>query len=117
MTFVQYDDMVQTISPDAADQAFHKRILPRTSRCGEHLFDTRAFYLPLEPGSIDAISISQELLRCRIPRKRLYGLLPRPLSGGMPRDIEVHHPATMMRDDHQDDQHSESHRRHHKEID
>ena len=32
MTIVQYNDMIQTISPDAANDAFHKSILPRTSR-------------------------------------------------------------------------------------
>ena len=32
MTTVQHDDMIQAISPDAANYTFHKNILPRTSR-------------------------------------------------------------------------------------
>ena len=32
MTIVQHDDMIQAISPDAANHAFDKRILPRASR-------------------------------------------------------------------------------------
>jgi hypothetical protein len=28
MTVVQHNDMIQTVSPDAANDAFHKRILP-----------------------------------------------------------------------------------------
>ena len=42
MAFIQYHQVVQTISPDATDQSFGVRILPRASRCGEHLFDTHA---------------------------------------------------------------------------
>ena len=32
MALVQYDNVIQTISPDAANHAFYKCILPRTSR-------------------------------------------------------------------------------------
>jgi hypothetical protein len=117
MTFVQHDDMAQAISPDAADQAFHKGILPGTSRGREHLFDAHAFYAPLELAPIDRISIPQQILWCRIPRERLYDLLTSPLGGWRLRDIEVHYPATMMREDHQDKQQLESHGWHYKEID
>jgi hypothetical protein len=40
MMLVQYDDMIQTVPPDAANLTLHDGILPRTSRCSEHLFDT-----------------------------------------------------------------------------
>ena len=39
MTLVQYDDMVRTITPDAAHHPFHKRALPGTSWRSEHLSD------------------------------------------------------------------------------
>ncbi len=29
MTLVQYDDMIQTVTPDATDHSFHVSILPR----------------------------------------------------------------------------------------
>jgi hypothetical protein len=32
MALVQHDDMVDAVSPDAANQAFLERILPRASR-------------------------------------------------------------------------------------
>ena len=32
MTIIQHNNMIQTLSPDAADDAFHKSILPRVSR-------------------------------------------------------------------------------------
>ena len=51
MTLVQYDDMIQTIPPDAAYQTFHKRILPRTSWRSQDFFDAHVFDSPLALGS------------------------------------------------------------------
>jgi hypothetical protein len=59
MTIVQYDGMIQAISPYAANYAFHKSILPRASRCSEHLFDTHVLNSSLESVPIDTISIPQ----------------------------------------------------------
>ena len=59
MTLVQYDDMIQTISPNAANHSFHEGILPRTPRRSQHFFDAHAFDSPLELGSVDAIPIPQ----------------------------------------------------------
>ena len=42
MTLVQYNNMVQTISPDAADHSFNVSSLPRASRSRQDLFDTHA---------------------------------------------------------------------------
>jgi hypothetical protein len=117
MAFVQDDDMVQAITPDAADHAFHKRILPRAARRSEYLFDTQAFHAPPKLASIHSVSIPKQVLRSRIPRKPFDDLLSGPLGGGMLRDMEVHHPATVVSEDHQNEQHFESYGRHHKEID
>ena len=57
MTIVQHDNMIQTISPDAANHAFDKCILPRTSRRSKHLFNTHALDAFLELASINSISI------------------------------------------------------------
>ena len=59
MTIVQYDNMIQTISPDAANHTFHKSILPWASRCSEHLFDAHAFDTLLELVPVDSIAIPQ----------------------------------------------------------
>ena len=59
MTIVQHDDMIQAISPDAANYAFHKSIVPGASWCSEHLFDTHALDAPLELAPIDTISVPQ----------------------------------------------------------
>jgi hypothetical protein len=40
MTFIQHDDMVQAILPDAASYAFQDRIPPKTSLRRQYLFNT-----------------------------------------------------------------------------
>jgi hypothetical protein len=96
MTIVQHDNMIQAISPDAANHTFHKGILPGTSWCSEHLFDAHAFYAILELLPVDSIAIPQKILRYRILRESLNGLLTGPLRSRMLRNIEVHNPATVM---------------------
>jgi len=58
MMIIQYYHVVQAFSPDAANYAFHKSIVPRTSKCSEHLFDIHALDSSLESVSIDTISVS-----------------------------------------------------------
>ena len=109
--------MIQAISPDAANHVLHKCILPRTSRGSEHLFDPHAFNPPLELAPVDRISLPQEILRRRVPRESLNDLLTGPLGSRMLRDIEVHYPATMVCENHQDEQYLESYGGYHEEID
>ena len=48
MTIIQHDDMIQAISPNAANNAFHKCILPGASQRSEHLFNVPALDALLE---------------------------------------------------------------------
>jgi hypothetical protein len=57
MALAEYDDVVEAVAADAADQAFNVGILPRTPRGGENLFDAHAFDAPLEWVSKDRIAI------------------------------------------------------------
>jgi hypothetical protein len=116
VTFIQYHHVVQTILPDATDQSFGVRILPRASRCGGHLFDTHALDPSVELAAIDTISVPQQIFRCGIPGKRFDDLLGGPLGGWMFCDIEVHKSAPMMCEDYQNEQYLEFHGWDHEEI-
>lgn len=59
MAFVQHDDMVQTVTPDAADQPFRERILPRTAWCGDDLFDTQTIDAAPKLRAVNTIPIAQ----------------------------------------------------------
>ena len=56
MFFVEYDDMVQTVSTYTADQPFHIRILPGRLRCCDYLLDTHMLYTALEESTIETDS-------------------------------------------------------------
>lgn len=100
MLFDQHDNVIQAIPLDTTYHSFRKRILPRAARRSERLFDTQASDAPLKRAPINGISIPQDVLGCRISRKRFNDLLPSPLSGGMLRDIEVHDRAAAVGENH-----------------
>ena len=72
MSFVEDDDMVQTISAGGSDNAFTERILPRRARGRKHFVDAETFYSIAESFTIDAIAITQQITWSGIERERLY---------------------------------------------
>jgi len=66
---------------------------------------------------LTAISISQQILRGRIERKRFYDLLGRPLCGWMFRHVEVDDSPAIMRQYDENEQYFERRRWHDKEVD
>jgi hypothetical protein len=96
MPFVDDDDVIQALTPDAPDQPLDIRILPRPPGGDDDLFDPQMLY-PLPKGSaIDAVPIAQEILKGLVPREGLHDLLSRPFRGGMLGDVEVDDTPSMM---------------------
>jgi hypothetical protein len=79
VTLVEDNDVVQAVSPDAADQAFDIRVLPGASRGGKDLFDGHAPDASTKRLAIDRIAIPEEVLRRAIPGESLDDLLSRPV--------------------------------------
>jgi len=67
--FSEYDDVVQALTANRANQPLHISILPRTVRRCEHLLNTHGIDPLTEILTVDLISISDEVARCRIFRK------------------------------------------------
>jgi hypothetical protein len=63
VTLVEDNDVVKAVSPDAADQAFDIRVLPRASGGGKNLFDGHAPDASTKRLAIDRIAIPEEVLR------------------------------------------------------
>lgn len=74
----QHDDATQALPPDAPDYRLHIGMVLGTPRSGQHLVDTLARDTPLKLLVVHSISISEEVLRGRLPGKRLDQLLRRP---------------------------------------
>jgi len=53
MLLMEYDDMIESLSPDAADEPLRVRILPGRSRRDLHLFDTHIRNTCLKEHTVD----------------------------------------------------------------
>ena len=96
MSFVEGDDMVQTISADGSDNPLTKRILPWRTRRRDKFLDTQTFDPSLNHITINRIPVAQQLAWSGIEGEGFKKLLCCPLSGGMRCHIEVHEVTTVM---------------------
>ncbi len=108
MAFVEDDDVIQTLSANAADDAHGIGILPRAPRCGRAFLHPQTAYAFSKLASIDGIAIAQQVLRRGRPWKRFTELLCVPSARCMLRYIEVNDPAPIVSQDNQHEQHSQS---------
>jgi hypothetical protein len=99
VALMQDDDVVQTLAAQGADQSLGVRILPRAPRRRGHLFDPQASHTPAEPGAVDAVTITDQLMGCRIERKRFDDVLCGPLSRRVCSDVEMNDPAALVSED------------------
>ena len=58
MTLVQSKDMIEAVASQCADEPLDKRILPRTSRCAEDLFDAHCVNPSSKLPTVDRIAIT-----------------------------------------------------------
>src|ERR1700736_6519271 len=89
MAFVQNDEMIEAIVAQVPDQPLQERVLPRTSRCAEALFDPHALDPPLKCAAVNCIAIAEQVFRRAVPREGLDDLLARPLSRRILGNVEV----------------------------
>ena len=99
MPFVYDDHVVQTFSANTAYNPFRIAVLPRTPRSYRHLSDTQSVHSCSENMPIDPITISYQVSRNSVVRKRFHDLLRSPIGGWVFRNIEMQDTATVMRED------------------
>jgi hypothetical protein len=96
--FVDWDDVVEALSPNGSNQALDVRGLPWASRGSEDVCDSYVEQLSPNFLSVNPITIAQEKARWRIKGECLKQLLRGPFCGWMRRDVEVNNPATLVRE-------------------
>src|ERR1700674_1128358 len=109
MAFAEYDDVVEAVAADTADQAFNVGILPRTPRGTEDLLDAHAPDAAVKRAPINRIPVPQQVLRGAIPREGLDDLLSRPVRGGILGEIEMDDPPPVMCQHEQHEEDLETH--------
>src|SRR5271169_3039528 len=71
MGLAQDDEVVHTLTPDRSDQPFGEAILPRRRWCNRLVPYAHRTQSACNAAAIDAISIAQQIFRCRVPGKCL----------------------------------------------
>jgi hypothetical protein len=104
MALAEDDDVVETVVPDRADQAFGERILPRTLSGREDFLDPHALHALAEGVTVDGVSIAEEISGGGVG-KRVHDLLSSPRRGGMLGDVEVQDPTPMVSEHDEDEEH------------
>src|SRR5215467_8927759 len=106
MPFVDDDHVVQTFSANTPDNPFRIAVLPRTPCRYRHLSDTQTVHSCSENMPKDPITISYQVSRTSVVRKRFHDLSSSPIGGWVFRNIEMQNAATIMRRDDEDIQDS-----------
>ncbi len=116
MTFVEDDDVIETLPANATNEALGIGNLPRAPRCGRAFLHPRTAHAFSKLASIDSITIAQQVFRRGLPWKRFNELLRRPFARRTFRHIEVNDPAPIVGKDDQHEQHSQSRRGYGEEV-
>ena len=103
---VPHDHVVQALPANGSDESLHVRILPRRLRRHDHFLYPHALRDCADLFS-DCISITDQIPRRLVPRKRFSNLLRGPLFGRAFRHIKVHHTPSVMGENDEDEQHPE----------
>ena len=90
------DQMIGTLSPNRADDAFRVWILERRSRRGDHFFNLHPLYSQSKFCPVNLISIPEQIARRRVFREGFDELSGRPFSRRMRCNIEVDDLASVM---------------------
>src|SRR6516162_8871838 len=104
---VDHDHVVQTFSANTSDNPFRIAVLPRTPGRYRNLLDTQSIHSCRELMTIDPVTISNQVARHGVVRKRFYDLLSSPGCCWVFRNIKMQNTATVMGEDHEDIEHTE----------
>jgi len=78
MRLAQDDEMIHALAPDGSDQPFGKAVLPRRGWCSRLVPDAHGAQSAYDDGTVNPITIANEVLRGIVPRKCLRYLMRNP---------------------------------------
>jgi hypothetical protein len=73
--FAEYQDVIETLMSDGADESLRERILPGALRSRQQFSDTHALHALLKHVPIDAVAIAEKVERCAVIRESVDDLL------------------------------------------
>ena len=96
MSFIEYDDVIQALSPDATNYSLDIRVLPWRARGRKHFFDTETFHSSAESSTVDAVSVAYQVAWSRVERESFNYLLSSPFRSRMIRRVEMNNFSPVM---------------------
>ncbi len=107
MALSKHNYMIQALSTNRADETLDISILPGTLEGRDHFLNFHPSHSLTKILAVDPVSISDEETRCSILGKGFYNLLRCPAGSRMFCDIKVQHSSAVLREHHEDKQHTE----------
>ena len=107
VSLVEHDDVIQTFATDRTNQPFDVRRLPRRARHNPDFLQAQSLGAALELQAVDAITVTEQVLRGRGKGEGFPELLGRPTGRRALDDIEVEDSATIMGKDNENVEHLE----------
>src|SRR5262245_17767039 len=101
VAFAQDYDVVQTFSPDRADEAFDVSVLPGRSRCRWSVADAHGREASCYGMTVRGVPVANEVPGRLLPGKGLGDLAGDPVGRGIGRDVDPDQVAPLEPDDHQ----------------
>ena len=89
MPFIYDDNVIEALSPDAANDSLDIRILPGRTRGRKHFFDTEAFHSAAEPTTVDTVPVAYQVPWSRVEWESFHDLLSSPFRSRVIRRVEV----------------------------
>jgi hypothetical protein len=89
VSLVENEHVIQTLTPDRADEPLHERVLPWAVRRRENLLDPHALHAMPKWLTVDAVAVAKEVGRRGLVREGVDELLRGPDSGRVLGDVEV----------------------------
>src|SRR4051794_5064516 len=87
MPLTKYDYMIKALASDRADQSFRIAVLPRRSRLCRSVANAHRANAPNECLAVDAVAITNEVLRRALPTESLRDLLGDPFGSRVGRNV------------------------------
>ena len=100
MSFIEYDDVIQALSPDATNYSLDIWILPRGTRRRKYFVDTEAFHSTVESRTVDSVPVAYQVAWSRVEGESFHDLLNSPFRSRVIRRVEVNNfsPLVMQND-------------------
>src|SRR4051794_7681502 len=96
MPLTKYDYMIKALASDRADQSFRIAVLPRRSRRCRSVANAHRANAPNECLAVDAVAITNEVLRRALPTESLRDLLGDPFGSRVGSDAEPQDASAAM---------------------